>query len=136
MKNWQLCRIGKTYSFEAAHRLPKVPETHKCHRLHGHNYKVEIEVRGEIAPKDGFCNNTDFFELDKAMAPILQALDHHYLNDVQGLENPTAENIAAWVLARLNEQCAIYFSVKVWETDKCWAQVVNRDGFFQKEHRE
>lgn len=133
---WPLCRIGKTYSFEAAHRLPLVPEHHKCHRLHGHNYRVEIEIRGEIAKKDGFCANVDFFDLDDAMAGILAQVDHRYLNEVPGLENPTAEHIAAWILAQLNKARAIYFSVRVWETDDCWAQVVNRDGWYQKEHRE
>lgn len=133
---WQLSRIAKTYRFEAAHRLPLVPESHKCHRLHGHNYVAEIEVRGEIAPKDGFCGNLDFFELDKLMEPILEVLDHRYLNDVPGLENPTAELIADWILKKINANRAIVFSVKVWETPDCWAQVINKGGWFSAEHRD
>lgn len=134
MKNWQLARIGKQYHFEAAHRLPMVPEWHKCSRLHGHNYVVEVEIRGEVAPVDGFCGNIDFFQIDESMNPILEKLDHHYLNDIEGLENPTAENIATWILKNFSP--AILFSVKVWETPMCLAQVINRDGYFQKDHRE
>jgi 6-pyruvoyltetrahydropterin/6-carboxytetrahydropterin synthase len=134
MKNWQLCRIGKQYAFSAAHQLPKVGDGHPCKRLHGHNYVVEIEVRGEISPKDGFCSNIDFMEVDKHMKPIIEQLDHHFLNDIPGLENPTAEHIAAWILDKYPVH--YLFSVTVWETPKCWAQVVNSDGFFPKEHRD
>lgn len=135
MKNgWQLARIGKQYSFSAAHFLPKVPDGHKCKNMHGHNYVVEVEIRNEISPADGFCGNVDFYQVDESMAPILAALDHKLLNDIAGLENPTAENIASWILK--NFKPAILFSVKVWETPKCWAQVINADGYFQKEHRE
>lgn len=134
--NWSLCRIGKEYSFSAAHKLPKVHENHQCYRLHGHNYKVEVELRGEIAALNGFCMNLDFAQIDEHMKPIIKTLDHHYLNDIEGLENPTAEIIAEWILNKLNAQLSIYFSVTVWETPKCWAQVVNRDGYWQKEHRE
>ena len=133
---WDLCRIGKEYAFEAAHMLPKVPEWHKCHRLHGHNYKVEIEVRGEIAAKDGFCNNLDFADIDQQVKPIIDRLDHQYLNDIPGLENPTAENIAAYLLKEINATRSIFFSVKVWETPKCWAMVVNREGLFARQHKE
>lgn len=132
---WQLSRIGKTYHFEAAHQLPKVPDWHKCHRLHGHNYKVEVELRNEIAP-NGFCGGVDFFELDEAMRPILNALDHRFLNEVPGLENPTAEHIASWILGKLNEERAMWFSVTVWETPECWATVVNREGWYQEVRRE
>lgn len=134
MKAWQLCRIGKTYKFSAAHRLPLVPVSHKCNRLHGHNYKVEVEIRGEIAQKDGFCGNVDFFEIDNEMKPILETLDHHYLNDIDGLENPTAELIAKWILNKYPR--AILFSVKVWEEEDCWAMVVNNEGIYRGEHRE
>lgn len=133
---WQLCRIGRTYRFEAAHQLPKVPEWHKCRRLHGHNYRVEIELRNEIAPVNGFCGNYDFFDIDKIINPIIEQLDHRLLNEVEGLENPTAELIAQWILDKANAELSMFFSVKVWETDDCWAQVVNKDGWWQKEHRE
>ncbi len=132
--NWQLARIGKQYAFSAAHQLPCVPEWHPCHRLHGHNYIVEVEIRGEIAPKDGFCSNIDFMEVDKNMKPIIDQLDHHFLNDIPGLENPTAELIAAWILDKYPVK--YLYSVTVWETPKCWAQVINADGFYQKAHRD
>ena len=94
---WELCRLAKQYSFSAAHMLPKVVDGHPCKRLHGHNYVVEIEFRGEIAG-DGFCGNIDFAVMDDGMEPLLKQLDHHYLNDIPGLENPTAELIAKWIL--------------------------------------
>jgi 6-pyruvoyltetrahydropterin/6-carboxytetrahydropterin synthase len=132
---WELCRIAKEYAFEAAHMLPKVSEHHKCHRLHGHNYKVEVELRGEIAG-DGFCNNRDFADIDDQVKPIIARLDHRYLNDIEGLENPTAENIAAYLLKEINAERSIFFSVKVWETPKCWAMVINKDGLFRAGHKE
>lgn len=133
---WELCRIAKEYSFEAAHMLPKVPDGHKCKRLHGHNYKVEVEFRGEIAPKDGFCGNLDFADIDAQVKPIIDRLDHQYLNEIEGLDNPTAENIAAYLLREINSTRSIFFSVKVWETPKCWAMVVNKDGLFRSAHKE
>lgn len=133
-KNWQLSRIGKQYSFSSAHRLTGVPDNHPCFKLHGHNYVVELEVRGEISERNGFCNGVDFHLLDDGMKDILSTLDHTYLNDVVGLENPTAENIAKWILS--NFVPAILYSVTVWETPKCYATVINSDGYFQKEHRE
>jgi 6-pyruvoyltetrahydropterin/6-carboxytetrahydropterin synthase len=134
MKPWQMCRIGKEYSFSAAHHLPKVPQGHPCHNVHGHNYIVVVEIRGEISPKDGFCSNIDFLEVDRLMKPIIEKLDHKYLNTIVGLDNPTAENIAAWILEQYPVKYV--FSVTVWETPKCWATVVNSEGFFPKEHRE
>ena len=129
--NWQLSRIGKEYSFCAAHKLPMVDELHPCYRLHGHNYIVEIEIRGEIAP-NGFCNGIDFNSIDKEMKPLIDKLDHQYLNDF--IDNPTAENIAKWFLDNIKTK--IYFSVKVWETPKCWAMVIANEGLFKKAHRE
>jgi 6-pyruvoyltetrahydropterin/6-carboxytetrahydropterin synthase len=134
MKDWQLARIGKQYAFSAAHQLPHVPDGHPCKRLHGHNYIVEIEIRGEIAPKDGFCANIDFLAVDKEMKPIIEKLDHRFLNEIPGLENPTAELIAAWILDQY--PIKYLYSVKVWETAKCWAQVINSQGMYPKAHRE
>ena len=131
---WQLSRIGKQYAFSAAHSLPKVPDGHPCKRIHGHNYIVEVEIRNEISPVDGFCGNIDFYKVDEGMKPLLEKLDHRYLNDIDGLENPTAELIADWILKNFSP--AILYSVKVWETPKCWAMVINSDGYFQKVHRE
>jgi 6-pyruvoyltetrahydropterin/6-carboxytetrahydropterin synthase len=108
--------IGRSYRFESAHLLPKVPEGHRCRNLHGHNYRVEIVARGALDSR-GFVK--DFAELDADMAPLLAQLDHKLLNDVAGLENPTAEIIARWFLDRL-QGCE---RVRVWENDDCWAEV-------------
>jgi len=133
---WELCRIGREYSFSAAHWLPKVHEGHKCARMHGHNYVVEVEYRGEIAAKDGFCGNLDFADVDDQVRPVIDRLDHRCLNEIAGLENPTAENIAAYLLKEINATRSIFFSVKVWETQRCWAMVVNKDGLFRAAHKE
>ena len=109
-------RIGRTYWFEAAHYLPHVPDGHKCKNIHGHNYRVEIVLKGELDER-GFVK--DFAEIDDEMAPLLKQVDHCLLNDVEGLDNPTAEIIAAWFLARISD-CE---SVRVYENDRSWAEV-------------
>lgn len=108
--------IGRTYHFESAHRLPLLPETHKCHHLHGHNYKIVVTVEGELDER-GFV--IDFAELDEIAVPLIKMVDHKVLNDVTGLENPTAELIAQWFLERLQVAAA----VRVYENDECYAEV-------------
>jgi 6-pyruvoyltetrahydropterin/6-carboxytetrahydropterin synthase len=112
----QQTRIGRTYRFESAHHLPLVPEGHRCRNLHGHNYRVTIVVRGTLDAR-GFVR--DFAEMDSLVAPLIQQLDHRLLNDVKGLENPTAEIIAAWFLNQIPDG----ESVRVYENDDCWAEV-------------
>lgn len=131
MKNWKLTRIGKTYSFSAAHWITGVSDTHPCSVVHGHNYTIEVEVRGETNPRTGMV--MDFHTIDGHFKPLIDQLDHTTLNDHEGLKNPTAENIAHWFLDRVTLKA--FFSVKVWETDKCWAMAV-QDGLFKKSHRE
>jgi 6-pyruvoyltetrahydropterin/6-carboxytetrahydropterin synthase len=87
--------IFKAFTFEAAHRLPHVPEGHKCARLHGHSFRVELHVGGEVDPRTGWI--MDFAEITRAFAPLHERLDHHYLNEIEGLENPTSEVLAAWI---------------------------------------
>jgi 6-pyruvoyltetrahydropterin/6-carboxytetrahydropterin synthase len=99
--------------FEAAHHLPRAPEGHKCRRLHGHSYRVEILVEGEVDPQMGWL--IDYAEIKKAFAPLLEELDHHYLNEVSGLENPTSENLACWIWDRLANQLPLG-EVRVHET--------------------
>ena len=125
-ENWKSARIGKQYNFCASHQLTGVPDSHQCAKLHGHNYVVEVELRGEVKPSTGFI--VDFAEIDRAFSSLIERLDHSHLNDT--LENPTAENLAQWLMDNHSPHFA--FSVKVWETDKCWAQVVNPDGFWRK----
>ena len=92
--------LRKTFQFEAAHRLPNVPPGHKCARLHGHSFRLEIRVRGPLDPTLGWV--MDFADIKAAFQPIYEQLDHHYLNDVPGLENPTSERGRAF-LAELSE---------------------------------
>lgn len=91
--------IYKSFRFEAAHHLPHVPDGHKCSRLHGHSYEVKIRVRGDVGERTGWV--CDFSEIATAWAPIGQRLDHYYLNEIAGLENPTSENLARWIWSRL-----------------------------------
>src|SRR5436305_12454340 len=93
--------IFREFTFEAAHRLPGVPEGHKCGRLHGHSYRMEVHVRGDVDPVSGMV--MDFAEIKAAVRPIEDMLDHHYLNEIEGLENPTSENVARWVWLRLED---------------------------------
>jgi 6-pyruvoyltetrahydropterin/6-carboxytetrahydropterin synthase len=109
-------RIGRTYRFESAHRLPHLADGHRCKRLHGHNYRVEVVVRGRL-DRRGFVK--DFAEIDAEVRPLLELVDHRLLNEVEGLENPTAEIIAAWFFERIAD-CE---SVRVYENDDCWAEV-------------
>jgi 6-pyruvoyltetrahydropterin/6-carboxytetrahydropterin synthase len=109
-------RIGRSYRFESAHHLPRVPQGHRCRNLHGHNYRVEVVLRGKPDAR-GFVK--DFAEVDALVLPLVAELDHRLLNDVPGLENPTAEVIAAWFLDRI-PSCE---RVRVYENDDCWAEV-------------
>ena len=91
--------IFKEFTFEAAHRLPNVPAGHKCSRLHGHSYRVAVHVQGPIGARTGWVR--DYAELSCAMKPLIDVLDHYYLNEVEGLDNPTSEVIARWIWLRL-----------------------------------
>ena len=82
--------LRKSFQFEAAHLLPHLPETHKCRRLHGHSFRVEIVVAGECDPQLGWL--MDYADIKAAFKPLWEQLDHRYLNEVTGLENPTSEN--------------------------------------------
>lgn len=91
--------IFREFTFEAAHRLPNVPAGHKCARLHGHSYRVLVRVEGQVDAEFGWV--LDFGELKAAWKPIESELDHFYLNEVPGLENPTSERLAEWIWVRL-----------------------------------
>jgi len=92
---WVAMDIFRIFTFEAAHRLPNVPAGHKCSRLHGHSFRVELHVSGEVDAHSGWV--MDFADMKRAFQPIYDQLDHHYLNDVVGLDNPTSENVARWI---------------------------------------
>lgn len=91
--------IFKVFHIDAAHRLPNVPAGHKCANKHGHSFLIEIHLSGEVDPKFGWI--MDFADIVRAFQPINDQLDHKYLNDIEGLENPTSENLAHWIWQRL-----------------------------------
>lgn len=93
-------RIFVEFSFDAAHRLPNVPTTHKCGRLHGHTYRLTLWFAGAIDPTLGWV--IDYAMVKAGADEILAQLDHRFLNDVDGLDNPTCELIAEWIARRLN----------------------------------
>ena len=102
------------FRFEAAHLLPRVPEGHKCRRLHGHSYAVEVAVRGPVNPDTGFL--VDFDVLEEAWKPVFGALDHHYLNEVPGLDNPTSEHLCKWIWDKMIPLLPQLSKVTVFET--------------------
>jgi 6-pyruvoyltetrahydropterin/6-carboxytetrahydropterin synthase len=106
--------LTKEFTFEAAHRLPAVPGGHKCARLHGHSYRVEITVRGPVDPRTGWV--MDFGEMKAKFQPLEEELDHRDLNEIAGLENSTSENIARWIWERLKPEMPRLHSVTVHET--------------------
>jgi len=114
--------LRKTFQFEAAHLLPELPKSHKCRRLHGHSFKVEIVVAGECDPRLGWV--MDYADISQAFKPIWKKLDHFYLNAIPGLENPTSEHIAAWIWKRLKPKLPLLTEVVVAET--CTAKCVYR----------
>jgi 6-pyruvoyltetrahydropterin/6-carboxytetrahydropterin synthase len=107
-------RLAKSFTFEAAHWLPCFPEGHKCRRLHGHSFKVDVVVAGEVDPAKGYL--VDYGDIKRATEPIERALDHYCLNDIAGLENPTSEMIAKWIWDRLKPTIPILEAVIVHET--------------------
>jgi 6-pyruvoyltetrahydropterin/6-carboxytetrahydropterin synthase len=114
--------LRKTFQFEAAHLLPRLPRSHKCRRLHGHSFKVEIAVAGDCDPKLGWV--MDYADISEVFRPIRGKLDHRYLNDIPGLENPTSENIAIWIWQKLKPQLPALIEVVVAET--CTARCIYR----------
>ena len=113
-------RISQAFRFEAAHVLPNVAEEHRCRRLHGHSYRVELRLEGPVDPVTGFV--ADFLAIEAVFKPLLDRLDHYYLNDIEGLENPTAENIAIWIWERTKMALPQLVSVVVFETQDCFAE--------------
>lgn len=107
-------RLSKDFIIEAAQRLPKVPAGHKCSRLHGHTFTIEICVEGKVNPETGWLY--DHAEISAAMKPIMEQLDHSYLNDIPGLENPTIEIMAGWLWKKLQPQLPGLAEIIIHET--------------------
>jgi 6-pyruvoyltetrahydropterin/6-carboxytetrahydropterin synthase len=106
--------IFKEFTFEAAHRLPNVPAGHKCARLHGHSFRVELYVRGPVDPATGWV--MDFADIKAAFQPLYDQLDHNYLNEIEGLANPTSELLARWIWRRLRPALPALYRVVIHET--------------------
>ena len=106
--------IYKEFHFEAAHRLPYVPEGHKCARLHGHSFHVRLHLYGPVDPHLGWV--MDFAEVKQRFQPVLDQLDHHYLNEIPGLDNPTSEHIARWIWERIKPVLPLLSAVEIRET--------------------
>jgi 6-pyruvoyltetrahydropterin/6-carboxytetrahydropterin synthase len=107
-------RLSKQFHFEAAHDLPTFPADHKCRRLHGHSFRFDVVVEGEIDPKKGYL--IDYGDIKAAVDPIVHRLDHYYLNEIEGLENPTAENLARWIWVKLKPSLPQLTAIVVHET--------------------
>jgi len=106
--------IFKVFSIEAAHRLPNLPATHKCSRLHGHSFRIEVHISGELVEPEGWV--MDFADVKAAFQPLFDQLDHNYLNDVPGLENPTSERLAQWIWEQLKPRLPLLSTIVVHET--------------------
>lgn len=106
--------LVKDFRFEAAHYLPNVPEGHKCRRMHGHSFRGEVALRGEVDPKLGWV--MDFADLKRVVDPIVARLDHYVLNEVEGLENPTSEMVAVWIWKQLGPKLPQLYRVTIEET--------------------
>lgn len=106
--------IFKEFTIEAAHQLPDLPHNHKCARLHGHSFRIEIYVRGPIQESSGWI--IDFSDIKDAFCPIHEQLDHRFLNEVEGLRNPTSENLCRWIWDRLRPRLPLLSRVVVRET--------------------
>lgn len=106
--------IFKEFTFESAHRLPNVPQGHKCGRLHGHSFRVALYISGEVDPHTGWIR--DFGEIKAIFKPLYEQLDHNYLNDLPGLENPTSENLAKWIWKELKPLLPELSRIRIHET--------------------
>lgn len=107
-------RLTKSFHFEAAHDLPTFPAGHKCRRLHGHSFRFDVVVEGNVEPDKGYL--IDYGDIKTAAEPLVRGLDHYYLNDIEGLSNPTSENIAKWIYERLKPALPLLKSIIVHET--------------------
>lgn len=117
--------IYKEFTFEAAHRLPNVPKAHKCARLHGHSFRVEVHVAGPVHAQMGWV--LDFSEIKQAFEPLYNLLDHNYLNEIDGLDNPTSENLARWIWRKLLPKLPQLSRIVVRETCTCGCVYTGED---------
>lgn len=114
MRATMIVRLSKSFHFEAAHDLPTFPEGHKCRRLHGHSFRFDVVVEGEVPQGKGYL--IDYGDIKQVAEPVVRRLDHYYLNEIKGLENPTSENIARWLWDELRPHLPMLASIIVYET--------------------
>lgn len=107
-------RLIKEFCFEAAHTLPSLPLEHKCRQMHGHSFKIEIHIEGEVDPVIGWVY--DHKRISDAMKPLIERLDHSYLNEIEGLESPTIEILAAWFWKKLEHDLPGLVEIVIFET--------------------
>lgn len=107
-------RLTKTFRFEAAHLLPSFPPGHKCRRLHGHSFRVDVCIAGDVPEDRGYL--LDYGDIRTAVDPLMKQLDHYYLNEIPGLENPTSEMIAKWLWDRIKPALPLLECITVHET--------------------
>jgi 6-pyruvoyltetrahydropterin/6-carboxytetrahydropterin synthase len=107
-------RLTKSFHFEAAHDLPTFPPDHKCRRLHGHSFRFDVIVEGDVDPAQGY--RIDYGDIKEAAEPLVKRLDHFYLNEIEGLSNPTSEHIAKWIWDRLKPVLPQLSAILVYET--------------------
>ena len=116
--------LRKSFTFDAAHWLPEFPDGHKCRRLHGHTFRVDVIVSGQVDPETGYL--IDYADLKAEIKPVEDQLDHQLLNDVPGLENPTSENLARWIYDGLRQSVPQLSAVRVHETATSMAEYQGR----------
>ena len=107
-------RLSKTFHFEAAHDLPTFPVDHKCRRLHGHSFRFDVVVEGDVNPATGYL--IDYGDIRKAADPLVRRLDHFYLNEIEGLSNPTSEVLSRWIYDKLKPELPLLAAIIVHET--------------------
>lgn len=106
--------LTKSFGFEAAHWLPTFPDNHKCRRMHGHSFRADVIVEGEVDPAKGYL--IDYGDIKAAVEPVEKQLDHRVLNEIEGLSNPTAELLAKWIYDRLKASLPLLSCVRIHET--------------------
>jgi 6-pyruvoyltetrahydropterin/6-carboxytetrahydropterin synthase len=120
-------RLSKSFRFEAAHDLPTFPEGHKCRRLHGHSFRFDVFVEGEVEKEKGYL--IDYGEIKRVVDPIVRRLDHFYLNEIEGLSNPTSEVIAKWIWDQVKPVLPMLVSIVVHETCTSTCEYRGGEGF-------
>ena len=107
--------VYKKFNIESARSIPNLPKTHPCHHIHGHSFKIIISVKGPVNEQNGFV--TDFQDIDDAFSPFKKELDHSYLNNIEGLQNPTSENICIWIWDKIQSSLPNIYKIEIKETD-------------------